>query len=207
MAKRRFKKIGIDIDGVVCDVMSSLLKKCNEEYNLNLSVKDITEWNYKNHKFELEDEIRKHFADYDFLISLPLINDAEKAIKFLKKHYKVVFITSRWRFTKRVTKKWIKKHFGKTKIIFEREKEHINVDLLIDDKFGQVNAFTRETGKPSILFSQPWNEMMEIKEPICRCRNWVEVLLYIIVKEDDLKDRKVREWGNVMHIANLIRKK
>jgi len=174
---RRKRTIGVDIDGVVCELLPSLLERVNKKYGSRLKKTDITDWNFKRGTVDLYKEILESLTDDNFVLNLPTVHGAREAIEKLSKHYHIIFVTARKVAPEKSTKEWIKKNFGgHYTVIFNGKKEDVKMDMLIDDNWGNANAFVQKTGAYALLFDQPVNRYMPHVHGIERCYDWEDVL-------------------------------
>lgn len=177
----RMKVLGIDIDSVVCELTPSVLIMSGGRFsryqnNIPKDKREITDWNMSFKVMTddgvldvgLYDEIMKLF-DYPGMIkSLPLVNDADHAIWFLKRKFKLLFVTSRPSKYSGDTQIWIKNKLNLKSNEFklkhvEKDKNGVGADILIDDNIGNAYKFA-ENGKTAILFDQPWNKSLVIEK-------------------------------------------
>ena len=151
--------IGVDVDDVVADLVSEWLRLYNIEHKDNVWIDQIKTW-------EIFDFVKCGHAIYDFL-KLPTlydnmqpISDAKWGVDMLRKGgHRVVFITScvlgqfdqKWTWLKR--NGFLDDKLHANDFIAATDKILLNVDLMIDDKPGTVEAF-EERG---LLFKRPWN--------------------------------------------------
>lgn len=185
-------KIGVDIDSVLAEAMPLFLKSIEERHGLKLKKKDITQWNMKWVKIpEKETQIGKEVIvdlykeicfvldnKYDDVVNMPLVDGAEMGMKYLRRHYDVKLITSRAETRKDVTKEWAVKNFGDIEVVHtDSDKNGYDVDILIDDAPHHIISFAKKGGW-AILFDQPWNQKIDIKDDmhVLRAMNWDSVL-------------------------------
>jgi len=167
-------KVGVDIDGVVCDLTPSLVDRMNKKYGVTLRTEEITEWNWrfvrlgKDHRpvdIESHAEIKDAFADRDFVQSLPMVQNAQLGVSILRAIADdVVFVTSRSDSTKDATTAWITDNFGiydVPKVLFSKlNKNGHELDILIDDNLETIINFVADGGY-GILFRRPWNQKVQ----------------------------------------------
>ena len=185
--KKRLR-IGVDIDGVLGDQVTPILKKINKKYNKNLSKENIVEWDYKIDDTNIEIEINEALCHSEYILNMPVINDAKKCIEYLFSNYYVVIASSRPKKTEKDTKKWLESKFKFHRYINTHGigKSSLNVDILIDDNLSNIDGFTNNN-KIGILLLQPWNKQNKIiKEKIKKniifcCNNWKEIM-YVLEK-------------------------
>lgn len=113
------KVIAIDIDDVLANTITSLLRKYNYNFNgIHIKFEDITEykfWNIK--KFNLTQRkvltlLVKHFLwSWIFNKIEPIPWAKEKILELKEKWYKLFIITARYPLLKLTTKLRLRKHF------------------------------------------------------------------------------------------------
>lgn len=183
-------KIGVDIDGVLGDQVTPILKKINNKYNKNLSKKDIVEWDYKIDDTNIEIEIHKALRHSEYILNMPVISDAENCMDYLFSNFYIVIASSRPKEAENNTKKWLEPKFKFHKYVNTHEtgKSSLKVDILIDDNISNIKEFT-ESNRVGILFSQPWNQYHNAikdkikKQKIFFCEGWTEII-YILKRMD-----------------------
>jgi 5'(3')-deoxyribonucleotidase len=173
-------KIGIDIDGVVCDTHPAILARMNAKHGTRYTKDDVSDWLWVTDEgVSLYDEIIEAFKSPEFILSLPTIEGAVRGVSLLSAVAGVEFVTTRNPDTEIPTRDWIRAHFGNYDIYHitgEGRKNHNSLGLIVDDNPGNIEAFT-ETRRPAIVFDQPWNRgHLDGNELVTRCRGWEEVL-------------------------------
>jgi len=173
-------KLAIDIDGVVCDLASSICKRISKKYGINLNVSDITRWNMQTDKFDFYSEIKEAQRSPEFMINLKPIDGAREAIEKLFFSYQIIFVTARPVTCLLSTQAWVTRYFGDIPIYHlpgeggHGVKETIDFDILIDDS--PVNVLRAlDVGRRVIIYTQPWNESFR-DHRVIRVKNWKEVL-------------------------------
>ena len=184
-------KIGIDIDEVVTQTITSLLKYINNKRGTNYSFDKVT--NYSLWKTEIhnsKEESIKEFEEFQFsenFDNLPLIEFAKESLEKLKKSYELIFITARPSTTSYKTSSFFKNLFpeddfeiiysggiygGKTKGEICKE---LGIDFFIEDNMDYALGSAKK-GIKTFLFDKPWNRNYEKHENIVKVNNWNEIL-------------------------------
>lgn len=173
------KRILVDIDAVVADLMTVWLGLYNKEYEDSLELQDITKWGiHEIVKPECGIGIFKYLERHDLYDSVLPVDGAKTSIAWLRNHsYDVRFLTSGIFESKA---KWMYRHnlirgdwMYSPDIIVSHDKSLIKGDILIDDNIENLHNFD---GK-RILFAQPWNEG---NHPFFRADGWADVIQYIV---------------------------
>lgn len=169
-----------DMDEVVADLLSEWLRIYNEKWNDTLSREQVTAWDIR--KF-----VRKECGAkaYDILRDpglYPAVQPIEGALETIThlrmQGHRVVFVTSCVIGSVDAKMRWLQKNgfidHGATPkdFIAAKDKFLVGGDVLIDDGPHNITAFDR----PTILFSQPYNESMN--HPY-RARSWADIPLLI----------------------------
>jgi 5'(3')-deoxyribonucleotidase len=187
------KRIGIDMDQVIADIMSEWLRRYNNDYNDNLSPKDITEWNFHNIvKPECGKKIYTYLDDPDLFRNLPVIDESQDAVYELSKNYEIFIITAPFNPNNILPKyDWLKKNFNfisEKNYVFTRNKSIANTNWLIDDN---PDNFIGYSGEP-LLYNAPHNKSYQ--GDILRFDNWQEIVFYFDwiqnVQEELLSERQ-----------------
>jgi 5'(3')-deoxyribonucleotidase len=175
-------RIAVDIDGVLADQVSLILKRLNSKYGLKLKKDDITEWDQKIADTNIKIEIENALLERDYILSLPLIQGSKEGMKYLYQNHHVTVATARPKITEDTTRKWVSSHFKyhdfcNTK---GKSKDCVDSDVLIDDYVPNIEEFSKNKGV-GLLFSQPWNRERNRLENLIReskvlcCDDWKDV--------------------------------
>jgi len=160
-------RIGLDLDGVVYDVMTPWLKRYNERYGDNMTRSDITDFDFEGVDFKCTKEEFMSFL-YDGRMHLdakPIAGAVEAITMMADAGHTIVFITSTkrpaiWAKAARLMTDFFDTPY---EIHFTSEKEHVMVDVFVDDHIGNLervwryNAKRGKVGPDLFLFDQPWN--------------------------------------------------
>lgn len=167
------KRIAIDQDQVMADIMSPWLDKYNDEYGDSLKPQDITQWNWHGITHaDCQEKIYTYLDDPDLFLNLPVMEGSQEVIEELNHMYDVFIVTAAFNPLNIPSKyQWLKKHFpflDEEKFVFTRDKSVILADYLIDDKPKNLETFQGN----QILYSAPHN----LKEDrFYRVNNWEDV--------------------------------
>jgi uncharacterized protein len=154
-------KIGLDVDGVLADVIQSWLSY-NNKIRSTILKSDITEWDFwkkfQINKFDFYKELSLCWSSWE---NIPTTEtDISKTITDLSKLGTVDIVTAREESTHVHVKNWLKSK----KIIYTKyvgvlegiEKTKLDYDIFIDDS--PINAKSMLDGdKAVLLYTQPWN--------------------------------------------------
>ena len=136
------KVISIDVDGVIVDILTPWLNYYNYRTGENVLVSDITDWNlYKlvKHKDVLDDFLKLPNTYKE----LDVANGDVEVLRDLSKDYKIQFVTDTPKHARKDRYDWLKRNFPFIDdIYFEKDKNKIPADLLIDDKVANLERFS-----------------------------------------------------------------
>ena len=167
------KRIAIDMDEVIADVIPKFIKLYNRDYGVPLDL--VIEPGNEIYKHVPENVNRKWF-DYinepGFFRDLEVIPDSQRVIKALQEKYDVYIVSAAMEFRNSLTDKydWLAEHFpfiDWQHIMFCGNKI-IEADFLIDDR---IKNFTNFKGRP-LLYTSPHNLLITDYE---RVSSWVEI--------------------------------
>lgn len=174
------RRILVDVDSVVADLIPAWLYLYNKDYNDNLTREQITEWDMtKFVKPECGNQIYDYLHLEDLYNIVNPIDGAISSIHWLRQHeYDIRFLTSGVQPAKIL---WLGKqglllseHFlFSPDVIVAHDKSIIKGDILIDDNIKNCESFS---GK-SILFAQPWNKTSSYT--FFRADGWPDVIQYL----------------------------
>jgi 5'(3')-deoxyribonucleotidase len=147
--------VGVDFDGVLCDIMSPWLESYNILYDDNLTTEDIHSWEVSRYlKCSQQDFFDLRTPEmYNVAQELPF---ASFSMRMLLEYTGILFVcisndSEEFRYAKEA---WLMSHGINIPLVLERNKwgeldTAIRINMLIDDN--PKNA-------PSVLFDQPWNQ-------------------------------------------------
>jgi 5'(3')-deoxyribonucleotidase len=153
---KKMKILALDVDDVCIDLMPEWLKQYNSDFDHNLKVTDITDWNISLFvKPEAKDKIYnyvRHSQIYEN--TKPVKNSLDSINKLRETWDRIIYITMN--NIDDMKYQWLLNH----KYIFDRkdffvacDKSLIRYDLLLDDNFD----FVKSAGHRGWLYSRPWN--------------------------------------------------
>ena len=179
--KNRKKRVAVDVDGTLADVMPMWVKIYNEKYNKNLDYKSITRWEFWS---SLGISSREFFRIFSKAWSRwediqPTEENIAQSIEALNQLYLVDIVTGRTKDTLKFVKNWLQKHRIQynhfVAVPFWQHKIHLPYDLYIDDSPDLAKLAARNQ-KTVLLYNQPWNSMVREGPWIKRINNLGEVV-------------------------------
>lgn len=154
-------KIGLDVDGVLADVIQSWLSY-NNKVRSTILKSEISEWDFWKKfqitKFDFYKELSMCWTSWQNIPTTE--NNISTATAELSKLGTVDIVTAREESTHNHVKNWLESK----KIIYKNyvgvmeglEKTKLDYDIFIDDS--PINAKSMlDGGKSVILYTQPWN--------------------------------------------------
>lgn len=173
-------KIGIDIDGVISDFVTSFRQLIKKEYDVDFGYDDIHQHDLYKVLGIPETEAKKLIVK-TFEYDLGFQPGAIDGINKLYTKHEIILVTARPIETKQKTLEWLRKNnISYHDIVFTREGEKHHVeelcfDAIIDDHLEEI---TNWIGKvPQVLvFNHPWNKSLNIKNRFERIYGWENIL-------------------------------
>lgn len=165
--KKNKKVILTDVDGVLADFTTSLLKECGS----SIKSEDINNWDcFSMMEQEHRDyALNKVLKDPDFWRNLPLLPHAQTAVEDMRRQGTLLFVTSPW--ANRTSgweckgwgwarAHWLREHFDASheELIIAYSKHYIRGDILIDDRLKNVTTWAEHNLRgTAYLMRQPHN--------------------------------------------------
>ncbi|MDD4094452.1 MAG: hypothetical protein PHF94_07550 [Methanothrix sp.] len=176
-------KIGIDIDGVLADQVSAVLKEIEKDYGRRYSKSDITRAHWSFDGIEIWTEISRLLSDPEYVMRVPTIEGARHAVKQLARHDLMV-VTARRPHTEDATRRWLKANFPCLKQYHHARtgtKHSIPCDLLIDDLDLNIVEFVKsDENRRGVLFLHPWSlndtNILDYPDQVIYCQEWQSIV-------------------------------
>ena len=165
------KRIAIDMDQVMADVMAKYLTLYEEENGIRPRKEDY--WGSKIYKLKGGMKLRRHLFEKGFFADLPVMKDSQEVIKELTEYYDIFITTAAMEFRESLADKrdWLEEHFPFIhwkNMVLCGDKSIIRADYMIDDHAFNLRTFT---GK-GLLYTASHN----IHETaFTRVNNWQEI--------------------------------
>lgn len=178
--KHRF---GIDIDGTVTSP-STLLPHINRKYNINMTIADVTEYDFLSGFPHPVDRMQfqtwfKENEPYMYEVS-ELAAHAQKVLSDWQKQYELYYISARGTNVYDVTKNWFdayKVPYDHIELIGSHKKIEVakkhQVEAFFEDKHDNAVEIAEELKIPVVLFDTPYNQK-PIPSNVIRVTNWLE---------------------------------
>lgn len=189
-------RIGIDLDEVLADFNSGLIKWHNEKYGTSLKRENFISY-FFNQVWggTIEETIIKvnDFHHSEYFEKLSPVEASVEAIPILSRENDLFIITSRPDFLENETERWVNYFFekqfkeifhssnhysqatnsGKTKLQICRD---LGVSVLIDDSLNYISQCASTEVNGLLFGNYPWNQNGHLPSNIFRTNNWKEVL-------------------------------
>ena len=172
----------LDVDGVIANLLKSLLCEINKQTGLKLTEKDVTDWDIfecLNHtNYDIKSICLNCFSQPGFAYNLEPYEYAVESIATLQTMADVYILTMPFDSPTWVADRtrWLKEHFNISpdKIIYAHDKCMINGDIFIDDRPYFVESWkkTHPNGL-ALLWDQPYNKLCETTS---RIDSWPSLL-------------------------------
>lgn len=178
--------IAVDVDDVVLDLVGTLVKHYNKEWDDSLRVEDIKTWEISQYvKPDCGKKVHKYFEDPNMYIDMPVLPNAIEGIKFLKLlGYRVVYVThstmgaSGAKYKRLLELGLLDSQNDYAEV---KDKSLIRSSYLIDDNPENIRNFKGT----AIAFTMPWNKNETFP---FRVRDWKEVVnLFQIMEKQKVR--------------------
>jgi 5'(3')-deoxyribonucleotidase len=178
-------KIGVDIDGVLADQVAAVLKEIEKDYGRSYSKSEINKAHWSFDGIEIWTEISRLLCDPEYVLRVPVLEGAKKAVKQLcTPEHELLVVTARRPHTEEATRRWLKAHFPcLTQYHHARTgtKHNIPCDVLIDDLDLNIVEFVKSNpNRRGILFLHPWSlndtEIKDYSDRVFFCPEWHSVV-------------------------------
>lgn len=172
------KTLLIDMDSVICDLMSEWHKRYNRDFNDNLTIERLQCWNSEKYvKPECGMKIYNYLKEPNLFLNLNPLPNAIEVLERLQTKYDILIVTSSVSTAFAEKEMWIEKHLPfikKQNLIFAHRKNMIVGDLLFDDAPHNLREFSA-TGRLAVAMDYPYNRDVNVP----RVRNWLEFERYL----------------------------
>lgn len=175
-------KIGLDLDGVVVDIIAPILPHLAEICGRPVTTSDLTCFDLREALSldEAQAERLGRLVLWGELYSLaPPVDGAIEAIQRLANH-EIWFVTARPGKTRPHTIEWLERHGlpSSPLVLTEHGKKvvgEMGFDLFVEDDAGTAVGLA-ELGVNVLLFDHPWNQCPALPSNCRRVRGWTEIV-------------------------------
>ncbi len=185
-------KIGIDLDEVLADFMTALIKFHNDKYDTAFERHQFHSYRvfeiWGGTQEEADGEISE-FYNTEYFEGIQPIPNAIESIDSLSKSHELSIITSRQNDISEKTLDWVNRHFKNkfTGVYFTNQHSHngisiskssvcnkIGANLMIEDYLDYATECAL-AGKEVLLLDCPWNKTQALPNKINRVYSWKEI--------------------------------
>ncbi|WP_409289306.1 5' nucleotidase, NT5C type [Peribacillus sp. SCS-37] len=180
------KRLGIDIDGTLTRP-DALLPYINKKFQLNLTLKDITQYNLH----PLVNTSREIFSQWfketepEIYAGSQAAEGAKEALRDWKDEQDLYIISARSSHLMDVTQAWFSQQeidFHHIELIGSHNKvataKKHGIDIFFEDKHDNAVDISEECGIPVILFNTPYNQD-PVPDNVIRVNNWTEAKAWV----------------------------
>lgn len=180
------KRFGIDIDGTVT-CPASLVPFINSDFNLNLTLNDLTQYDLTPFVNVSSDELAQWFLkkEPEIYANSPLAEGAKEILMKWEQQHELYFISARSTNLLNITKEWFVNNqlkFDHIDLIGSHHKieaaKNYKVDLFFEDKHDNAVMINEECKIPVILFNTPYNQD-PIPDGVIRVNHWNEAYQWV----------------------------
>lgn len=168
------KRIALDMDEVIADVLPKFLTLYEEMYGEQLTREQY--WGKKIYKIKGSQEIRKSLFEKGFFRDLKPIPGSREGVQTLMNHYDVFITTAAMEFKYSFEDKydWLAEYFPFIhwkNIVFLGDKSILGADYMVDD-----NAFNLETFNGKGVLYTAYHNVNE--DRFTRVNDWEELIQF-----------------------------
>lgn len=172
------KRIAIDMDEVMADLVTKHLSVYNEAHQDTITLADLHGTRLRDLRPHHQEKIYGYLMQPEFFRDLPVMEGCQEVVRKLMDHYDVFITTAAMEVPSSFSAKyeWLREHFpflSELNFVFCGDKSIIRADYLIDDN---ARHFVRFEGQ-GILFTAPHNVH---ETAYVRVNNWKEVEDYFL---------------------------
>jgi len=151
------QQVLVDMDGVLADVYSQLLKFEYEDTGVRREIESL----YGKLELDAFPNGNTYVRSQGFFRTAPVIPGSVEGLKYLNEKYRVVIVSSATEFPRSLMEKleWLNEYYPFItweQMIFCGKKDSVKGDIMIDDHPKNLDFFT---GK-KIMFTQPHNVLI-----------------------------------------------
>ncbi len=177
------KKISVDVDSTLIDIMVSYCEIYNLDSNENKTKEDVEDWDFFEDWGLTVDEGKEIFGKI-YLQNVPVIcEDVDFYLENIHSNHIVDIVTNREEKFRTVLIKKLQsmdilkeKHYRRLILVnSEIEKLKLDYDIYIDDSPKLANLIFNYPTKLQYLIDQPWNKGINESPNIIRVYNWNEI--------------------------------
>ncbi|WP_066367549.1 5' nucleotidase, NT5C type [Neobacillus fumarioli] len=163
----------IDMDSVICDLMSEWHRRYNRDYDDDLTVDRLQCWESERYvKPECGLRIYDYLKEPGLFLGLKPLPFALEVLERLHNKHHIFIVTSSVSTAYAEKECWVEQHLpfiGRKNLIFAHRKDMIVGDLLFDDAPHNLLGFSA-TGRTAVAMDYPYNRDVNVP----RVKSWLE---------------------------------
>ncbi len=181
-------RFGIDIDGTVT-CPSTLIPHINKQYNLTISLDDVTEYDFLSafpspvDRDSFQQWFKKNEPEM-YRVS-ELARDAKQVLTDWHERFELFYISARGENVFDITENWFIEHevpYDHIELIGSHDKisvaQKYAVEAFFEDKHDNAVMLAEQLDIPVILFDTPYNRL-PVPNKVIRVNNWIEAKQWI----------------------------
>jgi len=160
--------VGVDVDGVLADQITGVLRRLRERDGIKLAYTDIKHWRLPVGSSDIAKEIELAQQDRQYVLRMRTHPGARRLLHFLYEHNRVMVVTARADQSREWTREWLNRNrlwYDDLETSTEAKKSLHGTKVLVDDYLGNVMEFLENTHGVAVLVDQPWNRERDALQP------------------------------------------
>jgi len=178
--------IGLDLDGVICDMVGSFLPEAKRLFGHDISQNDLSDFNIWEVTPITLEQSKQIFENDIFLSKLRQVRDASKHILTLANNAIIHIITARWEDRKPATTKWLHDNgiiYDKLSFVPSSQKAEFakqnGINMFVEDKYSTALGLA-EVCPLVCLMDYPWNQG-QLPKNVYRFSGWSHLISHPLV--------------------------
>jgi 5'-nucleotidase len=167
------KTLLIDMDSVICDLMTEWHNRYNKDYDDTLTVDQLKCWDSAKYvKPECGEKIYDYLHEPGLFLHLKYLPNSIDVLSRLSQNFEIILVTSSVSTAFSEKEQWVEEYLpfiGTENIIFTHRKDKICGDLLFDDAPHNLINF-KSTGRIAVAMDYPYNRSVDVP----RVKDWLE---------------------------------
>jgi 5'-nucleotidase len=159
------KRLLIDMDSVIVNILDKWLSVYNQDYLDTLTVDQLTDYAMEAHvKAECGLKMYDYFHQASFFANLPPIEGAIESLARLHRDFEIVIVSTSPLYAYTDKEKWVEQYLpfiGKRNLVFTHRKDLVVGDLLFDDAPHNLLAF-QQSGRLAVAMDYPFNRQLDV---------------------------------------------
>jgi uncharacterized protein len=186
--------IGLDVDEVLCDIMTRVIQRHNEVYDDEKKYvkEDFHSYNWWEAWGGTREDSMKELYEFmasDYAEDVPVVKWSREGVERISEKNYLIGVTARLLDFRKETEKWLEKNFGEwiKEIYFcgdfekkqglSRKSEIVRkrgIELIVEDNFDYA-AECAKVGVRVFLFNAPWNQALP-PPGVERVYSWYDIV-------------------------------